>query len=296
MTRRLQRIPPARRENNRKGGRRGKICSLASWQSNGQSQVFPDGSIMLGLERRQKIMELLRRERKVYVAELAKLFHVTEETIRRDLEKLENQDLLRRSYGGAVLSESTSEDLSYTRRSAINSESKLRIADKAVELIHDGDTIMMDSSTTCQALLQQLKGQRSITVITNSIRLMNDFMNSGFQMICTGGKMRESSCALTGSTAYQTLHNYFVDYAFISCKGIDMDKGVMESNESESKIKEIMMEQARKTVLLVDHSKFNKTAFVKCDDFSHIHCVVTDEEPSREWQDFFLERHIRLID
>ena len=251
---------------------------------------------MLGLERRQKIMELLRRDNKVYVSELAKLFKVTEETIRRDLEKLEGQDLLRRSYGGAIISESTSEDLPFTKRSSLNNESKQAIASKAYDLIHDGDTVMVDSSTTGQMLLQQLKGRKRITVITNSIRLMNDFMNSGFQMICTGGKMRESSCALTGSTAYQTLHNYFVDYAFISCKGIDMDKGVMESNESESKIKEIMMEQARKTVLLVDHSKFNKTAFVKCDDFSHIHCVVTDEEPSREWQDFFLERHIRLID
>ena len=240
-------------------------------------------------------MEKIRLDRKVYVSDLAKTFKVTEETIRRDLEKLEGQDLLRRSYGGAVITESTSEDLSYKRRSAINSESKLAIAEKAARLIQDGDTIMMDSSTTCQALLQRLKGQKDITVITNSIRLMNDFMGSGFKMICTGGTMRESSCALTGTIASQTLEKYYVDFTFISCKGIDIDKGVMESNESESKIKQIMMEQARKTVLLVDHSKFNKTAFVKCDDFSHIHCVVTDEEPSREWQDFFLERHIRLI-
>ena len=76
---------------------------------------------MLGLERRQKIMEKIRLDRKVYVSELAKSFKVTEETIRRDLEKLESQDLLRRSYGGAVIAESTSDELSYTRRSAINS-------------------------------------------------------------------------------------------------------------------------------------------------------------------------------
>lgn len=82
---------------------------------------------MLGLERRQKIMEKIRLDRKVYVADLAKAFKVTEETIRRDLEKLEAQDLLRRSYGGAILTESTSEDLSYKRRSTINSESKLAV-------------------------------------------------------------------------------------------------------------------------------------------------------------------------
>jgi DeoR/GlpR family transcriptional regulator of sugar metabolism len=268
---------------------------------------------MLGLERRQKIMEKIRLDRKVYVSELAKSFKVTEETIRRDLEKLESQDLLRRSYGGAVIAESTSDELSYTRRSTINSESKLAIAEKAASLIHDGDTIMMDSSTTCQALLQRLKGQRDITVITNSIRLMSDFTNSGFKMICTGGTMRESSCALTGSIACQTLSKYYVDFAFISCiacqtlskyyvdfafiscKSIDLKKGIMESNESESRVKSVMMQQARKTILLVDHSKFDKTAFVKCDDFEHIDTVVTDDAPSKEWQEYFSEHHISLI-
>ncbi|WP_295713437.1 DeoR/GlpR family DNA-binding transcription regulator [uncultured Mitsuokella sp.] len=250
---------------------------------------------MLGLERRQKIMEKIRLDRKVYVSELAKSFKMTEETIRRDLEKLESQDLLRRSYGGAVIAESTSDELSYTRRSTINSESKLAIAEKAANLIHDGDTIMMDSSTTCQALLQRLKGQRDITVITNSIRLMSDFTNSGFKMICTGGTMRESSCALTGSIACQTLSKYYVDFAFISCKSIDLKKGIMESNESESRVKSVMMQQARKTILLVDHSKFDKTAFVKCDDFEHIDTVVTDDAPSKEWQECFSEHHISLI-
>lgn len=250
---------------------------------------------MLGLERRQKIMEKIRLDRKVYVADLAKVFKVTEETIRRDLEKLEAQDLLRRSYGGAILTESTSEDLSYKRRSTINSESKLAIAEKAARLIQDGDTIMMDSSTTCQALLQRLKEQKDITIITNSIRLMNDFMGSGFKMICTGGTMRESSCALTGSITSQTLEKYFVDFAFISCKGIDREKGIMESNESESRIKSIMIRQARKAVLLVDHSKFDKTAFVKCDDFSQIDTIVTDQLPAKEWQDFFHDQHLELI-
>ena len=250
---------------------------------------------MLGLERRQKIMEKIRLDRKVYVADLAKAFKVTEETIRRDLEKLEAQDLLRRSYGGAILTESTSEDLSYKRRSTINSESKLAIAEKAARLIQDGDTIMMDSSTTCQALLQRLKEQKDITIITNSIRLMNDFMGSGFKMICTGGTLRESSCALTGSITSQTLEKYFVDFAFISCKGIDREKGIMESNESESRIKSIMIRQARKAVLLVDHSKFDKTAFVKCDDFSQIDTIVTDQLPAKEWQDFFHDQHLELI-
>ena len=92
---------------------------------------------MLGIERRRKIMERLNQDNKVYVADLSKFFNVTEETIRRDLEKLENQDLLRRSYGGAVLNEHTSEDLSFVKRTTINSEDKEIIAEKAAALIGD---------------------------------------------------------------------------------------------------------------------------------------------------------------
>lgn len=260
-----------------------------------RSRQRRNGVFMLGLERRQKIMEKLRIERKVYVADLAQTFQVTEETIRRDLEKLEGQDLLWRRYGGAVINESTSDDLSYKRRSTINSESKIAIAEHAAHLLHDGDTIMMDSSTTCQALLQRLKGKCDMTVITNSIRLMSDFLGSGFQMICTGGVMRESSCALTGTIACQTLSQYLVDFAFISCKSIDRDHGIMESNESESRIKSVMMQRARKIVLLADHSKFDKTAFIKCSDVTNIDTLVTDQAPSAEWQTYLANAHIDLI-
>ena len=251
---------------------------------------------MLGLERRQQIMEKLRLEGKVYVSELAKIFKVTEETVRRDLEKLEGQDLLRRSYGGAVLSEHTNEDLSYAKRSSINSESKLSIAAKAMSLIGNGDTVMVDSSTTCYALLQQLKGKKKLTVITNSIRVMSDFLSSDFTLICTGGTVRTNSCALTGPLACQALSGYYVDFALISCKGLDQKKGLMESNESESEIKELMMNQARKTLLLADHSKFNKTAFVKFAGFEHITTLVTDTPPSPDWQQFLSEKQVQLID
>ncbi|WP_423791667.1 DeoR/GlpR family DNA-binding transcription regulator, partial [Mitsuokella jalaludinii] len=111
----------------------------------------------------------------------------------------------------------------------------------------------------------------------------------------TGGTMRESSCALTGTIASQTLEKYYVDFTFISCKGIDREKGIMESNDSEGRIKSVMIRQARKAVLLIDHSKFDRTAFVKCDDFSHIDTLVTDEKPSSEWQSYLADNHINLI-
>lgn len=250
---------------------------------------------MLGIERRQIIMDKLAREQKVYVAELSKLFQVTEETIRRDLEKLEKEDLLRRSYGGAVPTEGTSEDFSFVKRSSINSESKDTLARKAAELFGDGSTIMMDSSTTCLALLHYLQIKRNITIITNSIRLAYDFTNSSFRIISTGGNLRANSFALTGSVTCATIAKYYVDFAVFSCKGVDIAKGVMESNEEESVVKQHMMAQAKKTVLLIDHAKFDKTAFTQTCDFSRISAVVTDTLPSAEWQEYLKGMQVELI-
>ena len=251
--------------------------------------------MMLGIERRQKIMECLTTERKVYVADLSKILKVTEETVRRDLEKLETQDLLRRSYGGAVLNEHTSEDLSFLKRNSINNTDKQAIAKKAEFLVNDNDTLMVDSSTTCLTLLHQLKSKKELTIITNSIKLVNDFVSSPFTIISSGGTLRAHSYALVGPSACNSLQNYYVDLAIISCKGIDRDKGIMESNEQESIIKQQMMKQAKKCILLIDHSKFDKTAFTRTGDFTCIDYIVTNQMPSQDWIDFFDKSGIKLI-
>ena len=250
---------------------------------------------MLGIERRQAIIDKLKQEHRVYVSELSTIFNVTEETIRRDLDKLESDDLIRRNYGGAVLNDYISEDLSFLRRSSINSKEKDIIAQKAMDFIKDGNTIMMDSSTTGLALLNRLKIRKDITIITNSIRLAYDFTNSQFKIISTGGTLRAKSFALTGDVTCNTLQRYYVDIAILSCKGIDIEKGVMESNEEESVVKQIMIAQAKKVILLVDHSKFDKVSFTKTCDFSKISMLITDKTPSNEWQNYLNEQQIDLI-
>ena len=250
---------------------------------------------MLGIERRQAIIDKLKQEHRVYVSELSTIFNVTEETIRRDLDKLESDDLIRRNYGGAVLNDYISEDLSFLRRSSINSKEKDIIAQKAMGFIKDGNTIMMDTSTTGLALLNRLKIRKDITIITNSIRLAYDFTNSQFKIISTGGTLRAKSFALTVDVTCNTLQRYYVDIAILSCKGIDIEKGVMESNEEESVVKQIMIAQAKKVILLVDHSKFDKVSFTKTCDFSKISMLITDKTPSNEWQNYLNEQQIDLI-
>ena len=250
---------------------------------------------MLGIERRRRIMERLNEEKKVYVPQLAQEFKVTEETIRRDLERLENEDLLRRSYGGAVLNERTAGTLSFARRSFINSDNKMSIAAKAARLIEDGATIMMDASTTSLALLPQLKGKKDITVITNSVRALIEAAELPCTMLSSGGTLRPHSLALTGPSACSMIANHFADFAFLSCKGLDREQGVMESSEEENAVKQIMLHQARQLVLLADHSKFNQTAFVKTCGFDEVDCLVTDVDPDTIWERFCAKQQIRLI-
>lgn len=250
---------------------------------------------MLGIERRQAILEKLQRDTKVYVAELSESLEVTQETIRRDLEKLEAQGLLLRSHGGAVLVTPANEDLSFVNRTAANFDLKQAIARKAVGLVNDGSSLMVDSSSTVLALFELLRNKRDMTVITNSIKLLNDCAGSGLDLISSGGTLRAHSLALVGTAAERTLSNYNVDLAVFSCKGLDREQGITESNEPEAVVKRVMARQAKNRVLLADHTKFDVVVFAKTLDFVEIDYVITDIEPSRKWIDFFKKNDIQLI-
>lgn len=250
---------------------------------------------MLGIERRKKIMEQLNEHQKVYVQDLSRLFDVTDETVRRDLEKLEQQNLVKRCYGGAVINDHTSQDISFLKRIDINSASKKHIAKKADYLVNDGDTLMVDASTTCLSMLRHLRNKKNLTIITNSIIVINEFVNGNYNLISTGGNLRAHSYALVGATACDTISKYYVDTAIISCKALDINRGLMESNEPESIIKQRMIEHAQKTILLADSTKFNKTAFTRTCTLDKISHIVTDKEPTPEWLDFIREKDIKII-
>lgn len=126
-----------------------------------------------------------------------------------------------------------------------------------------------------------------MTIITNSIRPAYDFSGAPFKIISAGGLLRAKSFALTGAVTCNTLKNYFVDFAILSCKGIDIERGGMESNDKESVVKQVMLAQAKKVILLVDSSKFDKISFTKTCDFDRTSIPVTDNEPSDDWENFF---------
>lgn len=251
---------------------------------------------MLPLERRRKIIEHITKNQSVRVIELSKEFNVTEETIRRDLEKLEREGILARTYGGAVLIEKEHDDEPFSVRSRENLDNKKSIGSLVSNLIQDGDIIMMDSSTTSLEVAKGLGNSKNITLITNSMGLSMEMVQyDNIQVICVGGTLRRKSLSFVGPTAREVIQNYYADKVILSCKGIDMEKGIMESNEMEAEVKKAMIDTAKTVILAVDNTKFGTLSMIRLFDFSKIDILVTDTRPSEEWMDYFQEMGIRCI-
>lgn len=251
---------------------------------------------MLAIERRNAILSKLVLEGKVLVSDLSKEFGVTEETIRRDLEKLDNDGLVHKTYGGAVKADNINLDLPFQVRKQKNVESKQHIAALIADMIDDGAYLMLDSSTTALCVIKHIMNRKDITIITNSIEILIELCNkSEWNIISTGGTLKEGALSLVGYQAEKMVSGFHVDMAICSCKGIDASIGVTDSNERDSAIKNAMFGSAKKRILAVDSSKFGRASFVKVCDLSSIDTVVTDCEPDSVWLSRFSESGVDII-
>lgn len=243
---------------------------------------------MLTIERRNTILEILKKDGRVVVSDLSAMFKVTEETIRRDLEKLEKEGHAKKTYGGAIVVENANIDLPYIVRKKENVVGKEYIAQVISSMIEDGDHIMMDASSTAVFVAKRLKNKKKLTLITNSIEILLELSDvTGWKVLSTGGILREGSLSLVGYQAEKMINTYHVDKSIISCKGVDIEKGITDSNEMDAHIKNLMLESSKTKILAVDSSKFDKISFTKIGDLSNVDMVITDSEPSDMWKRTF---------
>ena len=251
---------------------------------------------MLPRERIETIKDIVIKDKKVYVSKLSEKFQVTEETIRRDLEKLENEGIVTRTYGGAILNmEKNNEDIPFIKRAKTNLDNKKNIALKVINMFKSGTTLISDSSSTVAEVIKSIKNRGDITLITNSVEVLQQLNSCNLNILLTGGVFNAKSLSLQGALAKRAIKEYNVDFALVSCKGIDMNKGILESNEAEAELKRIMIKQADKVMLLVDNSKFDKTSFVKLFDFEDIDYIVTDVKPDDKWLEFLSSKNVEVI-
>lgn len=210
---------------------------------------------MLIAERHRWVMDLLNVRGSVRTSEVAEALGVTDETVRRDFEKLESEGLLTRSHGGAVRMDPNRREPPVQERAGENVAAKQAIARAALAHIRPGQTVYFDASTTVLPLALLLPDQ-PLTVVTNGLQNALALAEKrDIQCILLGGILSGKSLACTGWTAEKALEIYHVDQAFISCRGIDEERGLSEATEVMARLKHEVIARSGQVILLADHSK-----------------------------------------
>ncbi|MFC4778660.1 DeoR/GlpR family DNA-binding transcription regulator [Paenibacillus sp. GCM10023252] len=248
---------------------------------------------MLVAERYEKIVQLVMDRGSIRVSELSELCEVTEETIRRDLDRLEQAGRLRRSHGGAV-SVKEQQEIPYTEREVIRAEEKKRIARAAIKLIAPKERILLDASSTAWYMASSVP-DIPLTVLTNSIKVSTELSHKEkIEVISTGGILAQRSLSFVGPLAERSLDAYHVDKVFLSCKGVHLERGISESNELQARVKSKMIGMADEVILLVDSSKFGMQAFTHVAELSQVHTVITDRRLPEAVASELRERSIKV--
>ena len=222
--------------------------------------------------RQKKILEKINNTGSVRVAELSETLYFSEMTIRRDLQMMEKEGLLKRVHGGAVMNES---EFKYPMwyRMEINKEQKKVLALRAKKYLRDGQVIFFNSSSTLSYLLPYLRQYKNLTVITNSVNIL--FQTSKMHIPCflTGGRYNEIEGSLSGRQAEVFLKTINPDIAFLSCEALSEDGQVTDGDADIAEIDKIAVERAKTSVLLMDRSKIGALlTYTVCrtDDFTEV--------------------------
>ena len=163
-------------------------------------------------------------------------------------------------------------------------------------MIKDGDYIMLDSSTTALYVIKNILDRKRITLITNSVEILIELCNKpDWTVISTGGNLKEGGLSLVGYQAERMVEGYHVDLAVCSCKGIDAEAGITDSNERDAQMKKAIFGSAKKKILVVDSSKFNKTSFVRICDVKDVNVIATNEDPGEDWKKTIEQQGVELV-
>lgn len=241
------------------------------------------------------LVQYLKSNKTASMDELCKKFDVSKSTIRRDIDELEKQNFLRKVYGGVILVEhDKSIPLSIRKETLV--EEKNRIGDAAAKIVNDDDIIFIDAGTTTVQMLKYLKDKNNVTIVTNSILVVNEAIMCGsFNIILTGGNLLLSTNSINGPVAVNTIKNLNCMSAFVSATGVSLEKGLSNSVLLEAEIKRQILKCANNLILLVDHTKFGLVSLATFSELKNIDIIITDAEPGDTYKDYFEKNNIKLI-
>jgi DeoR/GlpR family transcriptional regulator of sugar metabolism len=246
-----------------------------------------DGRTLLTIERRMNIVKVVNMHKTATVAEIAEWVGTSPATVRRDLAWLDEQSLIIRTRGGATATDYSSQTIlrrsvpAYEQRLNEYVEEKRSIGQCAAEHIHDGETIILDASSTNHYILPYLAKKRDLTILTNSLYISKELMtiaetNPSLTVICSGGTLFMRSHSFIGMIAEQALSQFYVDKAFIGLRGISLQHGLTSPFPEEIPVKRQMIKCAQQVFILADHTKFNLTLASLIAPLNVVHTLITD--------------------
>lgn len=247
-------------------------------------------------KRREKIVEFLKEDGSAKVIDLAKLFKVTEVTIRQDLEKLEKQGLIVKEHGGAYLKNMEDRVRNFSLVNQENLKLKETIAAKCLEFIEVGDTIILDSGSTTTEIAKKLIGFKNLTVITNALNIALMLgTEPGIEVIMTGGEFKPPTLSLTGRKAADFFKGLNVQKLFLATAGISLKSGLTYPSISDLIVKKAMLDSAEITYLVADSTKIGKNALASLGALSLIDYIITDSGMGQKDQKVFKNHEIEVI-
>lgn len=238
---------------------------------------------MYAEERHAAIVSRARIAGRVEVAELAELFDVTPETVRRDLTSLERSGLLRRVHGGAIVVDLFGFEPALAVREAVNTEQKATIADAALAFLPTEGAIALDAGSSTYRLAERLPVDRELTVVTNCLPIASLLATrKELTLHMIGGRVRGRTMATVDNAALEYLRTVHVDVAFLGTNGFSVTHGLTTPDSAEAAVKSAFIAAARRSVLLADHTKFQSNHFARFADLADIDVIVTDSAISDE--------------
>ena len=251
---------------------------------------------MMTAQRREEVKKYLLKYKTASVADMARRFQVSGQTIRRDFEVLEMEGFLLRSYGGSTIKDQKTSVLSNQVKSELFVDEKKAICQQAARLIYPNDCIFIDHSTTALALCEEIR-HLPLTVVTNSYRVIGHLSGcTNIQLICTGGTYHGGIEGFTGLETVRYLQQHCMDKAFLSCRAIDPLRGINDAYETVANVRQTVIENSDHSILLVDHTKFGKSGFISVCGLEQLDYLITDQPLNDEWTRLLVEKQVKVLD
>ncbi|WP_342506629.1 DeoR/GlpR family DNA-binding transcription regulator [Sporosarcina sp. FSL K6-2383] len=252
---------------------------------------------MLKNDRYNYIMTYLTKYKSVKVVSLSGLLNVTQETIRRDLEYLEQLGEIERVHGGAVLKNNNIQETNFTVRESINIAEKKMIAKHATQFVKEGSFVSLDVSTTNTEIAKELVHSfNSLSVITNSIIIATILSeNPNFSIYFPSGKIRNSELCIVGDSCVTYIKKFNIDIFFMSVSGLSLEKGLTDYGYGEYEVKMAMLRNANKVFVVADHTKFDSIAMLNIGNLQSVDGIITDSNISQQLLDKYEKHDINIF-